>query len=168
MAKETKWSSRRRRWATPVLTMAFAASAVALIGRASEATAAAAEQAKKNGAQVREAFRYPLPHMDGAALRLQGIEVRYAPGGASEPHSHPCPVIGYVLEGALRSQVEGQPEAIYKAGESFYEAAHGVHVVSASASATEPVRFLAIFVCDHDAPLSGPPASGAHKGGPHE
>ena len=48
------------------------------------------------------------------------------------PHSHPCPVIGYVLEGALRTQVKGRPEAIYKTGESFYEAPNSVHGISST------------------------------------
>jgi quercetin dioxygenase-like cupin family protein len=80
--------------------------------------------------------------------------VNYSPGESSAPHTHPCPVIVYVLEGSLRTQVTGQPEAVYKAGQSFYEAPNGVHLVSANASKTDRARFLAYFVCDHEAPLS--------------
>jgi quercetin dioxygenase-like cupin family protein len=50
--------------------------------------------------------------------------------------------------------VKGEPEAIYRAGESFYEAPNGVHVVSANASQTEAATFIAYFVCDHNTPLS--------------
>ena len=95
-----------------------------------------------------------LPKMDGEHLKATSVEVNYGPGEASAPHSHPCPVIGYVVAGALRTQVRGEKEAVYTAGESFYEPANGVHVVSANASQTEPAKFLAFFVCDHDAPLS--------------
>ena len=66
----------------------------------------------------------------------------------------PCPVVGYVEEGALRMQVKGEPEAIYKAGESFYEAPNGAHLVSANASDKEAAEFIAFFVCDRDTPLS--------------
>jgi quercetin dioxygenase-like cupin family protein len=61
----------------------------------------------------------------------------------------------------LRTQVKGEPEATYKAGESFYEAPNGVHQVSANASQTESVDFIAYFVCDDDQPLSSdvPPAA---------
>src|SRR6267154_1576636 len=45
-------------------------------------------------------------------------------------------------------------EAIYRAGESFYEAPNGVHLISANASDKEPVRFLASFTCDRETPLS--------------
>jgi quercetin dioxygenase-like cupin family protein len=95
-----------------------------------------------------------LPKMDGEHLKVTLVEVNYGPGESSAAHSHPCPVIGYVAAGSLRTQVRGEKEAVYKAGESFYEAANGVHVVSANASQTEPAKLIAYFVCDHDAPLS--------------
>ncbi len=51
-------------------------------------------------------------------------------------------------------QVQGQSEMVYKAGQSFYEAPNGVHLVSANASTTEPAKFLAYLICDRDTPLS--------------
>lgn len=91
----------------------------------------------------------PIPALDGAHLEVTLVEVRYAPSGSSTPHQHTCPVIGYVVEGALRTQVGGGPVQVYRAGESFYEAPNGVHEVSANASDREPVRFTAVFICDH-------------------
>jgi quercetin dioxygenase-like cupin family protein len=70
-----------------------------------------------------------------------------------------------VVEGALRAQVRGEPESTYQAGESFYEPPNGVHQVSANASQTEPVKFLAYFVCDHETPLSVPPPESKLAGG---
>lgn len=107
-------------------------------------------------ARVRPAFAHELPRLNGEHLSAKLVEVAYAPGGSSAPHRHPCPVIGYVLEGAIRSQVRGEPDSIYHAGESFYEAPNGVHQVSANASSTEPARLLAYFICDGDAPLTSP------------
>ena len=99
--------------------------------------------------------------MDGARLKVTIVEVRYGPGESSRPHSHPCPVIGYVLEGAYRTQVRGEPKTVYTAGQTFYEPANGVHAVSANASTEKPVRFLAYFTCDRDTPLTLPvPDSG--------
>jgi quercetin dioxygenase-like cupin family protein len=114
------------------------------------------------GAQVRTAFTRALPSMDGNSVAVTLVEVGYGPGGSSAPHRHPCAVVGYVVEGALRSQVQGEPEAVYHAGESFYEAPNAVHLVSANASGTEPVRFLAWFTCDHEGPLSVPVSDAAH------
>lgn len=104
----------------------------------------------------------PLSELNSQRLRAVLVEVRYGPGEGSHPHSHPCPVIGYVLEGAIRTQVKGEPEAIYNAGQSFYEAPNGVHLLAANASNTRPAKFVAFFVCDHEAPLSLP-AKGESK-----
>jgi len=87
-------------------------------------------------------------------LKATVVEVNYGPGESSEPHSHPCAVVGYVVEGTLRTQIKGEAEAIYKAGESFYEAPNGIHMVSANASDEVPLKLLAYFVCDHEVPLS--------------
>src|SRR5271166_2110077 len=95
-----------------------------------------------------------LPTLDGKHLKAILVEVDYGPGESSPPHSHPCAVIGYVVEGALRTQVKGQPERIYKAGERFYEAPNGVHLVSANASSTVPAKLVACLICDRDTPLS--------------
>lgn len=92
--------------------------------------------------------------MNGDHLSVQVVEVTYGPGGSSPPHRHPCPVIGYVVEGTLRTQVKGEPEAIYHAGESFYEEPNGVHLISTNGSDSVPVRFTATFTCDQDMPLS--------------
>jgi quercetin dioxygenase-like cupin family protein len=73
-----------------------------------------------------------LPALEGDHLKAVLVEVRYGPGEASPPHSHPCAVIGYVVEGSLRSEVQGEPETIYSAGQSFYEAPNAVHIVSAN------------------------------------
>jgi quercetin dioxygenase-like cupin family protein len=121
--------------------MAVLAAAMVLCGRAQE---------------VRPVFTHALPVLDGGKLKAQIVEVTYKPGESSAQHSHPCAVIGYVLEGAVRMQVKGEPEAIYKAGQSFYEAPNGVHAVSGNASKTEPARFLAYFTCDHETPLTVP------------
>jgi quercetin dioxygenase-like cupin family protein len=119
------------------------------------------QPAKQQRARV--AFARALPALDGGHLKVTLVEVTYGPGESSQAHSHPCPVVGYVIAGAVRMQVKGEAEAIYRAGDSFYEAPHGVHAVSANASATEPATFLAYFVCDHEEPLSTPVAA---EGGP--
>jgi quercetin dioxygenase-like cupin family protein len=106
------------------------------------------------GAHVRPVFSQALPQLDGSRLKVTTVEVTYPPGGSSAPHSHPCPVIGYVLNGAVRMQVKGGALSIYKTGDSFYEAPNGIHLVSQNASAKEPATFLAYFICDHVAPLS--------------
>ena len=108
---------------------------------------------------ARQVLSQAMPALDGAHVQVTLVEVQYAPGGGSAPHSHTCPVIGYVLEGALRTQVQQGAAHVYQAGESFYEAANLVHLVSANASDRAPVRFLAAFICDHPPPLTLPAPS---------
>jgi quercetin dioxygenase-like cupin family protein len=110
-------------------------------------------------------FSHSLPQLDGSHLRATVVEVNYVPGEADKPHSHPCTVIGYVAQGAIRFQVKGgAPETVYRAGQSFYEPPNGVHQVSANASVKEPARLIAFFICDHDTKLTVPPIDD-HSGG---
>jgi quercetin dioxygenase-like cupin family protein len=139
-----------RIWASLALTISCAVVAVSHVITARAAAHAAQEKTESD----RVAIAHDLPRMNGDKLTVTIVEVTYGPGASSMPHSHPCPVIGYVLEGSLRTQVKGEPESIYKPGDSFYEAPNGVHQVSANASDKVPAKFLAYFVCDHQTPLS--------------
>lgn len=135
---------------------------LAIAGGMLAATLAARAQSPqgKTPSQSRVAFAHALSRLDGDRLKATLVEVTYAPGGANTTHRHPCPVVGYVLEGALRMQVKGQPEKIYGTGETFYESPTDVHLVSANASQDTPARFLAYFVCDRQTPLSVPVTDG--------
>jgi quercetin dioxygenase-like cupin family protein len=104
--------------------------------------------------RARVVLAHTMPPLQGSHLKATVVEVHYGLGESSPQHSHPCPVIGYVVQGAYRSQIEGEPEAVYKAGDTFYEAPNGLHVISANASKTEPAEFIAFFICDYDSPLS--------------
>jgi len=104
--------------------------------------------------RARVALSHSLPKLDGAHLKASVVEVHYGPGESSPQHSHPCSVVGYVVDGAIRTQVKGEREATYQAGEAFYESPNSLHQVSANASQTQSATFIAYFVCDHDTPLS--------------
>jgi quercetin dioxygenase-like cupin family protein len=136
----------------------IAAACIASVGFHSLGAQVSPEPGKERG---RLAFSHGLPQMDGFHLEVKIVEVRYGPGESSASHSHPCAVVGYVVEGAIRSQVKGEPESVYKAGESFYEAPNGIHLVSANASAIAPARMLAYFICDHAGPLSVESSAGS-------
>jgi len=115
---------------------------------------ATTNQAHDTGKNARVAISHALPRMDADHLDAKVIEVTYQPGASSPAHSHPCAVLAYVAEGAIRSQVNDEPERVYKVGETFYEAPNGVHRVSANASQSEPAKLIAFFVCDHEGPLT--------------
>jgi quercetin dioxygenase-like cupin family protein len=156
MTRLTNWAS----WLTAI-SLAAAVSGHAAHAQAQTTTSSAQTSSAKH---VRVAITQALPQLDGRHLKAAVVEVTYAPGASSAAHSHPCPVIVYVVKGALRAKVQGEPGAVYHAGESFYEAPNGVHEVSANASKTEAVKFVAYFVCDHDTELSVPPPSGNPAG----
>jgi len=119
-----------------------------------------AQSSSNSGANAtgpRQGYSHEVPAMDGNHLRVFVRDIEVAPGEASPPHSHPCAVIGHVAAGAFRHKVKGETEAIYKAGEDFYEAPNGVHEVFANVSDKDPARLIAIFVCDHETKLTVPP-----------
>jgi len=50
------------------------------------------------------------------------ILVEFPPGDpGSPPHRHPGPAFGYMIEGEMVFEVEGEPERIVRAGETFWE-----------------------------------------------
>jgi hypothetical protein len=63
--------------------------------------------------RARTVFTGKLPVLNGQRLAATVVEVTYPPGGANPVHRHPCPVIGYVLAGAMRMQLKSQNEKIF-------------------------------------------------------
>lgn len=140
----------RRTTLTGILLLSAAATACR-----APAPSLAAQQAETRP-QSRLVMAQPLPRLDGSRLEVKVVEVTYAPGAASTPHRHPCPVVGYVLEGELRSHVKGRADTVYRAGETFFEGPDDVHLGARSASTERPARLLATFTCDRETPLSVP------------
>jgi quercetin dioxygenase-like cupin family protein len=101
-------------------------------------------------AKVTVVFDRALPNVPGKSIK--GVLVEYGPGGSSPAHIHAPSAFIYatVLEGAIRSAVNGAPEKVYQAGENFYEEPGAHHDVSANASDTQPAKLLAVFVVNSD------------------
>jgi len=141
-----------RRASTAFAVVCAAAVACADTPGGAEADRSAGADSSDGGERVRVALAQELPALDGSALEVSVVEVTYGPGESTPPHQHLCPVIGYVAHGSLRFQVGGQPETVYRAGESLYGAPRSQHVVSANASESVPVTFVAFFICDREGP----------------
>ena len=138
-------------------TLAKAGAATALSPVLAQASAGTSAITSTSGAAgVIPVLKQELPPVNLADWMMSAVEVTYAPGEVDTPHRHPSFVFGYVLEGALRFQVDGQPETTYHTGQMFYEAPGSVHRVSANASATQPVRFLAMVFAHKGTPLTDP------------
>lgn len=107
-----------------------------------------AHESSAGNSKVTLVFNHALPNVPGKSIK--GVLVEYPPGGASPAHTHAGSAFIYatVLEGAIRSSVNGAPVRVYHAGENFYEEPGAHHGVSANASKIAPARLLAVFVVD--------------------
>jgi quercetin dioxygenase-like cupin family protein len=120
------------------LVFAAAVSALAILPGAASAA----------GDKIAPAFNETIPNVPGKSLI--GVVVDYAPGGKTPAHHHAASafITGYVLEGEIRSQVDGGEIKVFHAGQSFTEAPGAHHTISENASKTKPAKLLAIFVVD--------------------
>ncbi|OBA72594.1 cupin [Mycobacterium sp. 1554424.7] len=136
-----------------VLKIPLAALTVAMM----LAPGAGAEPTPRNSDQrpiVRSVFNQPT-NVPGKSL--EAVTVSYPPGAKSEAHHHAKSafIMAYVISGAIRSQVEGEPARVYRAGETWREAPGAHHTISENASTTEPAELLAVFLLDTgDGPLT--------------
>src|SRR3984893_8429804 len=109
---------------------------------------------------------FPHPSSNVPGKSLVAVEVSYPPGGASAPHRHSDSafVYAYVVSGQIARRIEGQPEHIYRTGESWYETPGAHHLISCNASNTERAKLLAVFVADTgDNALTTPDHAGGSR-----
>ena len=94
--------------------------------------------------------------MRGDRLQAKVVEVSYGPGEASAAHRHPCPVVGYVLEGIYELKVDDGPLLKLGPGETFYEPPGALHAVSRNGSSNQLVKYLVIQISDPSKPQTVP------------
>ncbi|MET0452959.1 MAG: cupin domain-containing protein [Mycobacterium sp.] len=79
------------------------------------------------------------------------------PAGSSgaPPHRHPGgPAFGYVLEGEMVFELEGEAPRVVKAGEAFWEPGGDViHYSDANNRDDVPLRFLVNMICTPGQPM---------------
>jgi quercetin dioxygenase-like cupin family protein len=98
------------------------------------------------------AAREIVEKLDGKEAKVTFVEVTYEAGQAGQPHRHPGPVFGYVLEGEFEWAIDDQPAKVFKAGETFYEPTACLHRVTRSpAGAKGKTRVLAVILHPRDA-----------------
>lgn len=96
-------------------------------------------------------MRKPLLNAAIDGRRVAAVDVReisFEPGQKTGRHLHPCPVLGYVAEGAAILQIEGQPDQELRAGSAFYEPADTVIARFDNASSSERMRFIAYYLLE--------------------
>ena len=86
----------------------------------------------------------PIPQLPGWESRLLLLE--YPPGVAAPLHTHPVLATGYVIEGDVVSQWEGEEVERYTSGDTFVDHGERLHLRSENASQHKPLKFLLSYV----------------------
>ena len=83
------------------------------------------------------------------------VLVELPPGDpGSPPHRHSGPVFGYMLEGEMIFELEGEPERVIRAGEAFWEPGGDViHYRAANNLADHWSRFVVVMMCAPGQPM---------------
>jgi quercetin dioxygenase-like cupin family protein len=89
--------------------------------------------------------------LDGKEAKATTVEVILEPGQAGEPHRHPGPAFGYVIEGEYEWAIDDNAAKTLKAGDTFYEPTGCLHRVSKNPSAKGKTRVLAVVLAPRDA-----------------
>ena len=93
-----------------------------------------------------------LPHDPGRSLTASVVAL--APGATAASHRHAGIVFAYVLEGTVRSQLNGGDVIEYSAGQRGVESPGTVHTRTEHPSQTMPARHLAVFIAPTGAQLT--------------
>lgn len=96
------------------------------------------------------------PPLIPSNAHVMTVTVAYPPGsGGAPPHRHPSgPAFGFVLEGELLFELEGEPPRVVRAGEAFWEPGGDViHYSDANNRDDIKVRFLVTMMCVPGQPM---------------
>jgi len=78
----------------------------------------------------------------------------FAPGVAAGKHTHPGEELGYVLEGSILLEIDGQPPRTVNAGEAFFVPAGVVHDGKNAGGGVAKV--LATYIVEKGKPVATP------------
>jgi quercetin dioxygenase-like cupin family protein len=111
--------------------------------------------ASQQAAQPQPIKRTILEKHDVPGTALESVlgTAEIAPNAAFDRHTHPGIENGYILEGSLTLNAEGQPTRQLKAGDSSFIPAGVVHWGNAGPSGA---RVLAVWVVEKGKPLASP------------
>lgn len=97
-----------------------------------------------------------LPNAPGKSVTTAIVD--FPPLGFTPAHRHPGAVSAVVLEGTIRSQLQGGPPVDYAAGQTWFEPPRALHLFAENPDAVHTARLLATFIADTNCgPLVLPP-----------
>lgn len=100
--------------------------------------------------------RFPLQDQPLSDPTRHAVQARaeFEPGVAAGRHTHPGEELGYVLEGTLLLEIDGQPPRTVQAGESFFVPAGLVH--DGKNIGSGKAKVLATYVVEKGKPVASP------------
>lgn len=112
-------------------------------------TTQGASAPRRSGEIARYALTGPLEGFEAVL-----VELNFQPGVSAPEHRHPGPIIGYVVDGQMRTAINHQPEQIVPAGGTFFEPHGALHTAFSSAKPDAPVHAVAVLVVPSGSPLT--------------
>ncbi|NIS07894.1 MAG: cupin domain-containing protein [Candidatus Dadabacteria bacterium] len=91
---------------------------------------------------------HPVTVPGGDNIKIEAHVVEIAPKSEIGKHSHPYPVLTYVISGSVEVENEDGSKQTFSAGQPFIEDAN-TWVINRNNS-DEPVKFLAVLYADKD------------------
>ena len=133
--------------------VALAALLVLAVWIASTRTGTASTPETSGPRRSGEVARYPLTGtLEGFDAVL--VELNFQPGASVPEHRHPGPIVGYVVDGQMRTAINHQEDQIVSAGGTFFEPHGALHTSFSSANPDAPVRAVAFLVVPSGSPLT--------------
>jgi len=100
-------------------------------------------------------IRTPLQNVDfPPGFATVSTIAQIVPGSCAGRHTHPGAESTYIMEGEIVLKIDGKPDQILKAGESFQIAQGIVH--DACNMSGKPDKALAVYVVEKGKPLASP------------
>jgi quercetin dioxygenase-like cupin family protein len=90
---------------------------------------------------------------EGAEVMTVSIE--FPPGDpGTPPHRHSGPAFGYIVEGEMLFELEGEPERVIRAGEAFWEPGGDlIHYQDGNNRTDVRSRFVVTMICEPGKPM---------------
>ena len=86
----------------------------------------------------------PIEYPSGAPALITAMEIVLEPGQQTGWHTHPVPLVGYILEGELTVDYGPKGLRVYRKGDALAEAMNQAH--NGRNTGPSPVRILAVFL----------------------
>jgi quercetin dioxygenase-like cupin family protein len=113
--------------------------------RATGPAPAAATVSKPPSETLTPLLQQALPNVTGKTFTSAVVD--FPPAARAVPHRHgEAFIYAYVLDGDVRSQIDGEPMRTYHQGENWVEQPGAHHVLTENVSQTEPAKLLVVFV----------------------